>query len=198
MKERPILFSGPMVRAILSGQKTQTRRIVKPQPAVKDGAWSWETSKVSISADAVYHRDFRELIVGQCPYGQPGDRLWVRETWAPDDDGGYCYRADCTPNLQPDTPANRHEHDNRIGEQWARWHPSIHMPRKASRITLDVTGLRAERLQAISEADLQAEGSPIHHPPKTWFSRLWASINGPASWAANPWVWVIEFSVRQP
>lgn len=210
MKERPILFSGPMVRALLAGTKTQTRRVVKPTPPA--GADSFGT---------YYHPDPRPHFWAfggdalmdfavPCPYGQPGDRLWVRETWGyfggdeylyQQDTGSVGYRASQVDGL-----------DHIPG---GRWRPSIHMPRWASRITLEVTGVRVERLQGISDADAVAEGiekqedgigwkrGPISgdHPntatrtafPKIAFQSLWESINGPDSWAANPWVWAVEF-----
>lgn len=188
MKERPIIFSAPMVRAILSGAKTQTRRVMKVRCHSicenDDGKlWPW-------SEDVELTEDFWH----PCPFGQPGDRLWVRETWGalPHMLGGFQreslrYRADG-------------EYQNEHGA-W-RWRPSIHMPRWASRITLEITGVRVERLQDISEADAKAEGVSMPDgtpaPPDFWsyqqeFRHLWEQINGPGSWDANPWVWVIEF-----
>ena len=190
-----------MVRALLAGTKTQTRRIVK--------ALDLEWMDV--------HQGLREPDNAErCPYGQPGDRLWVRETfrgcrgyevqgYRPKDWGNkpIWFEADGTPPGRPD--------------HWAlRSSPSINMPRWASRITLEVTGVRVERLQDISEADARAEGIFPHvrggwywlkHDSSNlddWnqfdyktaalaFRALWVSINGPDSWAANPWVWVIEF-----
>jgi len=199
MAERPILFSAPMVRAILAGTKTQTRRAVKaahpdwvrinPQPHQDDAGrlcYGWDGN------------------VGKplcCPYGQPGDRLWVRETWGfnPDFPGllaHICFRAD-----------RGHEHDA------INWRPSIHMPRAASRITLEVTGVRVERLQAISEADARAEGVAEAPLPmglmystaavmrtryREGFGQLWCDINGANSWDANPWVWAVEFKRVTP
>lgn len=180
MKERPILFSGEMVRAILEGRKTQTRRVVKMPP--------FDSSDETLGSYLIAHMD-------GCPYGQVGDRLWVRETWA------YCpyrncffYRADNFP------------------EDKFKWKPSIHMIRAASRITLEITGIRVERLQDISEEDAIAEGiqkNPVQfdtrlnypagssaagwHNPKNSFRSLWRSINGKDSWELNPCVWVIEF-----
>lgn len=204
MRERPILFSGPMVRAILAGNKTQTRRVVKPQPA---GAWA-APGKTS------------------CPYGQPGDRLWVRESThrrpmlnlltgeplADKYDGG-AYTADGADVLTPE------------GFDLAWWYsrkscPSIHMPRFACRLVLEVTGVRVERLQTITLDDLCEEGIselledpdsipgrafshaehaaiggvPMKHiPEKYGFAALWDSLNGAGAWDANPWVWVVEF-----
>src|SRR5262249_27378565 len=135
-----------------------------------------------------------------CPYGGPGDRLWVRETWAGDDCCGYVYRAD-----HPNADLKRGDLDD--GDQSIRrWRPAIHMPHAASRITLDVLSVRVERLQQITEDDARAEGvlSPAElsvcklEGPLPWgrdaFQRLWDAINGKrALWASNPWVWCIEF-----
>lgn len=121
-----------------------------------------------------------------CPYGQPGDRLWVRETWAPVPSGP----------CRPDNPV-MYAATVEKPHIWT-WKPSIHMPRWASRITLEVTGVRVERLQDISNADCWAEGmcddnNPEQKLNRRWFSELWESINGPGSWEQNPWVWVVEF-----
>jgi hypothetical protein len=180
MTERPILFNAPMVRAILNGSKTQTRRVVKGM------ALLW------LRPDG-FTPEFTALPEnGLCPYGQPGDRLWVRETFQRfTDDGEILYKAD---------PAgfeamNEYKRDECLE---ARWRPSIHMPRQLSRITLEITAVRVERLQEISEADAMAEGIPHSEvsPPdmgRFTFRHLWESINGPGSWDSNPWVWVIEF-----
>lgn len=195
MKERPILFNGDMVRAILDGRKTQTRRVVKPQPG-SDNRIPWPGRK-NIVANI---RD--ERVLGFCPYGQPGDRLWVRETWAMSGYQRVEYRA---------APADGS--DFRCVD---RWRPSIHMPRWACRITLEITGVRVERLQEISEKDAKAEGLHYHSDMYGYrlygkysgigptddvgaldaFRSLWESINGPSSWDATPWVWVIEFKRR--
>lgn len=181
MKERPILFSAPMVRAILAGTKTQTRRAVK-HPALAtlsfvvdcgEGWWGDEEGAVQVC----------------CPYGQPGDRLWARETFYYDqEDAELLYRADG-------------EFDSEQVDSGYKWQSSIHMPRWASRITLEITGVRVERLQDISEGDAKAEGVIRPRPlvdddPCTHidaFGDLWESINGPGSWDKNPWVWVVEF-----
>lgn len=163
MKERPILFNGEMVRAILAGQKTQTRRI--PSKTQQDALF--------------------------CPYGHPGDRLWVKETFAYAQDGTVVYRA------------------SMVGSPWdaitrraITWHPSIHMPRWASRITLEITDVHVERVQDIHEEDAIAEGID---PRKlsylsgeravTKFSVLWNSIYAAdgLGWDVNPWVWVVTF-----
>lgn len=180
-KERPILFSGAMVRAILDGRKTQTRRVAK-QFAGRD------------DLDALLRRFPRQE---GCPYGNRGDRLWVRETWAQPaalDPGPTVYRADypaCVPAGFENVPP----------AEAITWKPSIHMPRAACRLVLEVTGARVERLQAITEADATAEGvEPILVPPDggscpyyEGFRALWGRINGAGSWDQNPWVWVVEF-----
>ena len=186
MKERPILFSAPMVRAILDGRKTQTRRIVKPQPpagceyATSVGSYALcfadgtSASAAPICVPPTPRSKDHRL---PSPYGAPGDRLWVRET--------FCLR---NPEHHPERGywyAATDDVDN------PRWTPSIHMPRRASRLTLEVTGVRVERLQAITEADAIAEGCP----GRAHFATLWDSINdGEASWVNNPWVWVVEFA----
>lgn len=175
MKERPILFSGPMVRAILNGTKTQTRRIVKPQPVHIDGLGTVMNPSV--------------ITGNSCKHGKPGDTLWVRETWAhralrvsgPEGYGCPVFRADDVDRRLPSGPYNRVD----------RWRPSIHMPRWASRITLQITAVRVERLQDISEEDAIAEG--VEFGAKESYRTLWDSINGAGAWDANPWVWVIEF-----
>jgi hypothetical protein len=191
MKERPILFSAPMVRAILDGSKTQTRRAAKPQPL-----WIAEPSIPFKTPDA----DPKGII--HCPHGQPGDQLWVREAWR------TVTEADSLPPRDL-TAAHRiwFEADAPHQPGFGKLRPSMFMPRWASRITLEITGVRVERLQDISEADAQAEGvTPTPWPDDSsrhidWplgpfrnsFYLLWESINGPGSWEANPWVWVIEF-----
>lgn len=210
MKERPILFSGPMVRAILSGQKTVTRRIVKPQ--YLDGPWSVRQTE---SPRHERHSHDWWLPTGSqpyaalppCPYGQIGDRLWVREAWAQINvaqapgESWVVYR----------------ECDNRT-DYGGPWKPSIHMRRRDSRILLEVTDVRVERLQDISDEQAEAEGiegcipscpGPYdeHGNPecdcmnltcKQSFQALWESINGRKSWDADPWVWVVEFKRIEP
>lgn len=178
MKERPILFSAPMVRALLAGTKTQTRRVCKLE--VRSGMPEPEMLS----------------LLRCCPYGKPGDRLWVRETWNRFDGWeGYFYAAD-----DHSFGIGADDDPDHIPEHALRWKPSIHMPRAASRITLEVTGVRVERLQEISEADAKAEGAAMHNSPaamltgyRTGYRLLWDSINGPGSWDANSWVWVVEF-----
>jgi len=178
--DRPILFSAPMVRALLAGTKTQTRRAVKMDRwRLADGGEEFAPPTAA------------------CPYGQPGDRLWVREAWA---------RTKVAQDATGAIVVVYRESDSRT-DYGGPWKPSIHMPRAASRITLDITRVRVERLQAISEADAIAEGivqtydgwglpaGEHYHaadPRQSYFS-LWEAINGPGSVEANPWLWVVEF-----
>lgn len=172
VKERPIIFSGEMVRAILDGRKTMTRRIVKG----RSGSWN----------------------VMECPYGQPGDFLWVRETF-----GTKIHHVTTT-----DTLVFKADHDEFHPANVLRWRSPIHMPRWASRLTLEITGIRVERLQDISEGDAKAEGvfswwEGLSQETKekiyegalgpVVFKLLWNSIHGEGSWDLNPWVWVIQF-----
>lgn len=185
MKERPILFSGPMVRALLDCRKTQTRRVVKPEPwAVmphKAGDQPWAYGFKFYPGSTTNGDSFRM----KCPFGYVGDRLWVRETWCnypmAGNDGapGLIYRA--TSDVIPK----------------GYWKPSIFMPRWASRITLEITDVRVERLNDISEADavregVQCAGVPASLTNRGAFAKLWESINGDGSWKQNPWVWVID------
>lgn len=223
IKERGILFSAPMVRALLDGQKTVTRR------AVKGVALDWlEEFEPSYVADPGN---------GMCPYGKPGDRLWVRETWGvishdfdehgnmiewvPDRlatpiremrfgqgyySGHVIYRADGEAEWAGD--------DDGGGDDRSCWKPSIHMPRIASRILLEITDVRVERLQAITYEEAVAEGvhrdsacrmwtatdegGACHKYPVPAFRDLWSRINGADAWAANPWAWVVEFKRVKP
>ena len=184
MKERPILFSAPMVRAILAGTKTQTRRALAPDLFMSSGG-----AVVRMASAGPATTGIREA---HCPYWrEPGDRLYVKETghWKT---GDVFYRAG--------TEHYSAEMANAaalvaLGGDRMRWQPAIHMPRWASRITLEITGVRVERLQDISTADCWAEGlsaspdvDPVHE-----YRDLWEAINGPGSWDANPWVWALEF-----
>lgn len=223
-KERPVLFKGEMVNAILDGRKTQTRRAIKNNQPTTDqleirkyrpgtyaitGLWSVQSTRLN-NLGKTFGKPFK------CPYGKPGDRLWVRESHAFSviDPDGLDWR---------DDPENwdvvYRADDDGLGLSWRNgdgevitppWRPSIHMPRWASRILLEITDVRVERLQDISYSDAQAEGmyGDYSRPPITenpWlgnkygvstidrYRELWQSINGPGSWDANPWVWVIEF-----
>lgn len=190
MKEYPIIFNTEMVRAILDGRKTQTRRVMNNQPCTLSG----ET--ISVQQD-----DFNFRWVGDlhndtsgwfpCPLGKIGDRLWVRETWRKFDFSDECgcseYPCGC-----PENGAIMYRATQDDGE--SKWRPSIHMPRWASRIILEITDVRVERLQDISEQDAIAEGTTnISVLSKYIFSNVWESIYGFESWSSNPWVWVIEF-----
>ena len=180
MSEHPILFSGPMVRAILDGRKTQTRRVIK-----------WKCNRGPDGYDTVgeskiirvpwTERTLAKILVPECPYGVPGDRLWVRETWGKD---LYAHLSGHVPilykvgppSIDPDYPV--------------KWNPSIHMPRWASRLTLEVVEVRAQRLQDITEQDAIAEGVSC----VAEFRELWDSINAKrAPWDSNPWVWAVTF-----
>lgn len=195
MEEKPILFSGEMVNAILDGRKTQTRRALKKQPI------DILPMKVPNMWVTLETRDPNHGKIIGCRYGRTGDRLWVREAWR-DGRAGIVYKADIPTELQKDFS----------------WKPSIHMKRAASRIALQIVNLRAERLQAISAADVIAEGIkksadgdywlapldgvpdyPWLHPVPAYAS-LWNELNAKRGygWDVNPWVWVIEFKVVQP
>lgn len=193
MTERPILFSAPMVQAILAGQKTQTRRVIRlrhdADVVVVDGR-VWKPARVDYSGYV------------DCPYGQPGDRLWVRETWA---------QARAARHDQPlrdviAYAADRESMADLFGIPDRRWRPSIHMPRWASRITLEVTGVRVERLRDITPADAMAEGVTVPSWDGTTealiyveaYRDLWEQIHGAGAWRANPWVWVVEFRRIEP
>lgn len=217
MKTRPILFSAPMVRALLAGRKTQTRRIVKPTP-------DWVGDRGVLS-----YRGKVGLPHAVCPHGQPMDKLWVRETWCGkvdpitsilmwNEDGNtyQCYyRADGEHVTLDD--GDGFTATRKDGSEASPWRPSIFMPRWASRITLEITGVRVERLQDISESDAMAEGifkleyrgqtsyadysltdeeaetTPMLDSPISSYRTLWQSINGAGSWDANPWVWALTF-----
>jgi hypothetical protein len=231
MKERPILFSAPMVRAILAGRKTQTRRVAGLD-AINAEPDRFEYLGV-VSGPGEPHYAFSDKKSGaqtlvRCRSGQPGDRLWVREAWkyadwSEDGDPWIAYAAGGEDLM---CRSFDEEWNLRLGDIWAglsdpdnyyidgraadrRWRPSIHMPRWASRITLDVTGVRVERLQDISADDAKAEGISefiggwwCEHDdaeqiagmtPQEGYRHLWERINGPGSWDANPWVWVVSF-----
>ena len=228
MRELPILFSAPMVRAILEGRKTVTRRIVKPQPPAGHSWAGWCVASTcrKEEGDAVWSGGDQSIRLtaphrARCPYGQPGDRLWVREAWQPDppaDDEAWDDHTDsyvtwsgCGSRIDGVPSALRTPEHCIYREGWdgfaLKWRPGIHMPRWASRITLEVTGVRVERLQDISDDQALAEGidndmcrasignAPLKggYLPTCAFSYLWEQINGAGSWDANPWVWVVEF-----
>lgn len=214
-KEHPVLFSGEMVRAILDGRKTQARRVIKYQPprqlfhleCLSDGEWRDE-----------------EVSLGKCPCGVPGERLWVRETFRLWDydfegvsveyrDGNHEYR------IINNKPRWLHNRNYRQDKSIKNWRPPIHMPRWASRITLEITDVRVERLNDISEEDAKVEGITLDHAlsfgsewfdcgvrdkngdpvclthksARSAFAHLWESISGEGSWDKNPYVWAITF-----
>jgi len=196
VKERPILFTEPMVRAIVAGQKTQTRRLVNPK-------YSWDVDD-SEGVNKVYYPCYvtgePEAMEVPCPYGDVGDRLYVRETWS------------VVPHVTEDGPKNKAKGDG-TGVTWRaawdgnpsgfKWKPSIHMPRWASRIKLEIVRVGVERLQDLSDQDAIAEGVrcagvPASLSDRGAYAKLWESINGPGSWDLNPWVWVIEFKKLSP
>ena len=205
MKDRPILFSGEMVRAILDGRKTQTRRVMKPEPRRLGGEWLWDHKGMVYGLPSGGKWDHMLSIQKMCPFGQPGEVLWVRETWKTsktydpfspsqiDSGAAVKWMADGSSRLNGP-------------ENWGKTRVSIHMPRWASRINLEITGIRCERLNDISEKDAFDEGTGVvdregvmqhagGHPSYSIgaFKTLWESINGPGSWDVNPFVWVVEF-----
>lgn len=208
MIERPILFSGPMVRALLDGQKTQTRRVMKPQPDFYDPAGGFplgggRTTSVSWKENHVEPETLRVM----SPYGRPGDRLWVREAFTRVPASAYRMSEGVQQTVNPGDPYEAAIYAAGWDRSIPKWKPSIHMPRWASRILLEITDVRVERLNDCSEADALAEGS--QHPSlvplvgvgwssRDMYARLWEHINGAGSWAANPWVWVVEFKRVQP
>lgn len=206
--ERPIIFTSDSVRAILEGRKTQTRRVMKPQPDGFTQGIPWVKDSVEIineefEREIKTHTKDGKLFVKKikCSYGQPGDTLWVREKWLKYDDNTAIYFDD-------------------VDETEWRWLSPMFMPRWASRITLEVVSISAERVQDISQADAKAEGADpwflagdgkkdiqngvqfsIEHCPeekrdyRTGYRHLWDSINAKRGypWESNPWVWVVEF-----
>lgn len=214
MTERGMIFNGEMVRAILDGRKTQTRRPIKwKQTRFTEIGEREDGSKWPWSEDAEHACDFWH----PCPFGAVGDRIWVRETWSSDFANYYpndrvWYAADNNRQLDievVDGVRGIYSPESDVHVPF-RWHPSIHMPRWASRILLEITDVRVERLNAISEEDARAEGiidggclncgepEPCGcanpEPDATdAFAYLWQSIYGQENWNANPWVWVISF-----
>ncbi|PTR17462.1 hypothetical protein C8R31_101626 [Nitrosospira sp. Nsp2] len=198
MKERGIIFSGPMVRALLDGSKTQTWRAMKnPASVLGFRLWlgrQWER----------VDRKGHVLDMINCPYGQPGDRLWVKETWAARPDQDYLPPSQCD-----DTglwwKASLNGTETGYATCHGKWRPSIFMPRWASRILLEITAVRVERLHEISEEDAWAEGClgsdgdvTGGESGYTEYAGLWETINGAGSWDKNPWVWVLEFKRIEP
>jgi hypothetical protein len=206
MKERGILFSAAMIRALLAGTKTQTRRIVKDLPGNRGGPVGdhvhWFERGQQDSTRWCGMDGLGSVGWVKCPYGEPGDRLWVRETWRCFGGREYEYQR------EQDAIIYRATDFGQAGDGDG-WRPSIFMPRWASRISLDVTSVRVERLHAITEVDARAEGVTFgemqdaiingEHGRACFFNArdafayLWAGINGAESWKANPFVWVVEF-----
>lgn len=210
MTERGMIFNSEMVRAILDGRKTQTRRIMAPQPAddIERGIFpnpeviGWKSSRRHKHGSTTAHF---------CPYGKPGDRIWVREAFRvhsrATDVATLVYKASERNSWTEQT----HRVPVAVCNKPAtpeKWTPSLHMPRWASRILLEITDVRVERLNTISEEDAQAEGMeltgwrPTYSDPDSGgevmtpydnFAELWSSIYGDESWKANGWVWVISF-----
>lgn len=209
MKERGIIFNSEMVRAILDGRKAQTRRVMKVQPVLNGNWWeaygaAWGKENKSVPAAPCHS------LANNCPYGQVGDRLWVRETWQGplvDSEKAYDLFKDPAPYQKVENcvykadGGHAPEYIDFDDNFQQGWRPSIHMPRWASRITLEITDVRVERLQAASDDDFKAEGYPLEREltggstdPFCWFRHLWNSISKPeCNFESNPWVWVIEF-----
>lgn len=228
VKEYPILFTSDMVRAILDGRKTQTRRVMKPQPE-KDDSGFWRYAGAGWSRD-----DFVPVAPGHpleasCPYGRPGSELWVRETFALREPCDNKAPSEC---MEDEAVWFKADNNELTGNAAGRWRPSIHMPRWASRVQLTVTDIRVERVQGISIDDVWAEGVQIptnngnavisltdkytiatymEGTVSEWeqddffrahFAKLWDELNadrdqGQFAWESNPWVWVIDFEVRE-
>lgn len=223
MKETPLLYTGPMMRAVLDDLKNQTRRIIKPQPEYQGkesfgDSWAWRKGKDGFSGVTREQLTGKAglLYPGRCPYGVPGDRLWVKETFYCD----HCQYQGALAGLPPLTGDDLkrymyYEADGPVRNQIPecegvpKLKPSIFMPRWASRLTLEIVRVRVERLREISADDAIAEGiteADYYVPnvtgmlkgretetPVDGYRRLWEAINGKKSWDKNPWVWVIEF-----
>jgi hypothetical protein len=225
MKERPIPFTASMVRALLDGSKTQTRRALRTQPFADDTYHDGNIGLVGYPLRSTSEPVIAEFSVGaiggggkrasaRCPYGAPGDRLWVRETHRP------IFGQTCG-LIAVDYQADPREKWERLGDQIGtppKWVQARYMRREYSRILLEIVGVRVERLQEISEADAKAEGVTPDEVRQMWlfgasaeqraaiyrraavnpYQELWEQINGTGSWDANPWVWVVEFKRVQP
>jgi hypothetical protein len=230
-RERPILFSAPMVRAILAGTKTQTRRIVKPRdvlnagdpgdPAMltrlaRDYGSPIKSDQYGVSFDCDGLRGVVSVPM-RCPYGEPGDRLWVREAWQPiwadgvERSPGYDEPEKWAVRFPATDSVIEYSHPDRGLTTACK--PGIYLPRSLARITLEVTRVRVERLHDITEGDARSEGveamdgmfdevelcriaklaGSSYEDARGWFAALWCQINGEDSWRANPWVWVVEF-----
>jgi hypothetical protein len=228
VREKPILFSGEMVRAILDGRKTQTRRVITPQPIATDGEygttltlqrWTGPRDNAVLTATGRFNAEDDLLAAAFSPHGAVGDRLWVRETWSTVTWQTIIGR----PGLRDETVyrAGPHPFGKSAPHGWTddgnKWRPSIFMPRARSRITLEITNVRVERVHDITEAEAQAEGVARvsdpdditdddallnaecgYFPPRYYvaaYHELWDSLNAKRGygWNVNPWVWVLEF-----
>jgi len=193
MKERPIIFSGEMVRAILDGRKTQTRRVMKPQPTLDGRFWKFGGAGWSDGVNRVTPMYGHSLYYA-CPYGVPGDRLWVRERWVTERQFDHLKPRDIPSSARL---TERIKYTGFVSN-WDMVRSPIHMPRWASRITLEVVSVRVERVQDISPKDCESEGVGKDLNDIGWryaFGSTWNAINEKRGygWDANPWVWVIEF-----
>jgi hypothetical protein len=220
MKVTPIIFSAPMICALREGRKTMTRRVIKPQPPDYiqgaelwlNGKWMWCGGYGEIHEESTF----------RCRYGAPGDLLYVKEGFSPYADQmtrDYCRYADSALEIQPRACVYRADHPDNMNLDCGgdgKWHSPIHMPRRYSRLTLELTDVRAQRVQEISEADCIAEGI-IRLPASGRFARAhggqyfgnvwftaqkafregWDSLHGPAAWDANKFVWALTFAVHQ-
>lgn len=180
MKERPIIFNAEMVRAILDGRKTQTRRVIKElMPELQ-----YQHRDV-LRCEGIDLTPEGFMALHKCPYGQPGDRLWVRETWATVGENHVAVWKTYPQCLPKD-----------VNLEEVKWKQRQWMPRWASRITLEIVNVRVERLQDITETDIKAEGFTYWNYPESNiedFKVCWKKIYGPGAWDKNPWVWVVEF-----
>ncbi|PKR55443.1 hypothetical protein [Thalassospira marina] len=222
MQVKPILFSAPMVRAILDGRKTQTRRVIKPQPySDNHNNCIWNGCNYGQGSNGNPHFDHLASPLPSsktkkvnCPYGKPGDLLWVRESWQALSFGDYLPTKDHVSDVRY-MATDKLAGLDKDARGWP-WRPSIHMPRWASRITLEITDIRVQRLNQIAAEDARAEGvdqrskkvrefdllgasndvaDRIYLNACRWeFRDLWERINGPDSWDANPWVWAVSFN----
>jgi len=206
IKERPILFSAPMIQAILAGRKTQTRRALRVQPPINNKPIMplYTMEPIPAVTEVSFHEIHENGVPycssisrAKCPYGKVGDQLWVRETF-----GTKIRNVGGTPHesftYKADNPDEIQFYDCNGNGFPVKWVPSIHMPRSASRIQLEITSIRVEQLLSISESDCVKEGigsSLLRDCKRPKFMRLWEEIHGEGSCLENPWVWVVEFKV---